>query len=288
LGSRDTAQPESGIFNSLLKNREHRMDLGIKGRSAIVTGGSRGIGRETARQFLEEGARVLICGRNAETLERARAELAKATGGEIHAVVADMIKPGDIEHLVATAREKFGSVDILVNNAGQMYSGRFDVMTDAGLKEQLETKLFGFLRAIRLVYPQMKAQRWGRIVNLIGGAGKEPDPYMFGSGITNSGLLNITKSLSTEFGEHNVLVNAICPGWVDTNLWRRNAQGLAAELGAQSEEEARRRAARKNSLNRFGRPEELANAIVFLCSERASYITGVSLNLDGGRLKSLW
>jgi len=280
--------PESRILKSLLKNTEHRMDLGIKGRSAIVTGGSRGIGRETARQFLEEGARVLICGRNAETLERARSELAKATGGEIHAAVADMIKPGDVERLVATAREKFGGVDILVNNAGQMYSGRFDVMTDAGLKEQLETKLFGFLRAIRLVYPQMKARHWGRIVNLIGGAGKEPDPYMFGSGITNSGLLNITKSLSTEFGEHNVLVNAVCPGWVDTNLWRRNAQGLAAELGAQSEEEARRQAARKNSLNRFGRPEELANAIVFLCSERASYITGVSLNLDGGRLKSLW
>jgi 3-oxoacyl-[acyl-carrier protein] reductase len=280
--------PESSIFKSLLKGEENRMDLGIKGRSAIVTGGSRGIGRETARQFLEEGARVLICGRNAETLERTRAELAQATGGEIHAIVADMTMPGDIERLVATAKEKFGSVDILVNNAGQMYSGRFDVMTDAGLKEQLETKLFGFLRAIRLVYPQMKARRWGRIVNLIGGAGKEPDPYMFGSGITNSGLLNITKSLSTEFGEHNVLVNAVCPGWVDTNLWRRNAQGLAAELGAQSEEEARRRAARKNSLNRFGRPEELANAIVFLCSERASYITGVSLNLDGGRLKSLW
>jgi 3-oxoacyl-[acyl-carrier protein] reductase len=134
----------------------------------------------------------------------------------------------------------------------------------------------------------MKARGWGRIVNLIGGAGKEPDPYMFGSGITNSGLLNITKSLATEFGEDNVLVNAVCPGWVDTNLWRRNAEGLAQELGAGSEEEARRRAARKNSLNRFGRPEELANAIVFLCSERASYITGVSLNLDGGRLKALW
>ncbi len=103
-------------------------------------------------------------------------------------------------------------------------------MTDEGLKEQLETKLFGFLRAIRLVCPMMKAQKWGRVVNLIGGAGKEPDPYMFGSGITNSGLLNITKSLSTEFGEDNVLVNAVCPGWVDTDLWRRNAQGLAAEL----------------------------------------------------------
>jgi 3-oxoacyl-[acyl-carrier protein] reductase len=268
--------------------KENNMELGIKGRSAIVTGASRGIGRETARQFLEEGVRVTICGRNAETLERTREELVKSTGGEIHAVVADMTKNDDIARLVESARKQFGGIDILVNNAGQMYSGRFDVMTDNGLKEQLETKLFGFLRAIRLVHPLMKAQRWGRIVNLIGGAGKEPDPYMFGSGITNSALLNITKSLSTEFGEDNILVNAVCPGWVDTNLWRRNAQGLAAELGAQSEDEARRLAARKNSLNRFGRPEELANAIVFLCSERASYITGVSLNLDGGRLKSLW
>ena len=264
------------------------MDLGIKGRSAIVTGASRGIGRETARQFLEEGVRVTICGRNAETIEKARAELAGQTGGEVHAVAADMTKESDIAKLVESAKQKFGTVDILVNNAGQMYSGRFAVMTDSGLKEQFETKIFGFLRAIRLVYPIMKAQKWGRIVNMIGGAGKEPDPYMFGSGITNSGLLNITKSLSTEFGEDNVLVNAVCPGWVATNLWQRNAQGLAAELGAKTEDEARRLAARKNSLNRFGKPEELANAIVFLCSERASYITGISLNLDGGRLKSLW
>lgn len=264
------------------------MDLGIGGRAAIVTGGTRGIGRETARQFLEEGVRVMICGRTSETLERTCVELAKQTGGEIHGVVADTMKESDIAKLVETARHRFGTVDILVNNAGQMYSGRFDVMTDEGLKQQFETKIFGFMRAIRLVYPMMKAQRWGRIVNMIGGAGKEPDPYMFGSGITNSGLLNITKSLSAEFGEHNVLVNAVCPGWVDTNLWRRNARGLAQELGVQNEEEARRQAARKNSLNRFGKPEELANAIVFLCSDRASYITGVSLNLDGGRLKSLW
>ena len=123
-------------------------------------------------------------------------------------------------------------MDILVNNAGTMYSGRFAVLDDDELKKQLETKLFGFMRAIRLVYPMMKAQKWGRIVNTIGGAGKEPDPYMFGSGMTNTALLNLTKSLSAEFGEDNVLVNAICPGWVDTNLWRKNAEGLRQELGA--------------------------------------------------------
>lgn len=264
------------------------MDLGLVGKRAIVTGGSSGIGMETARGFLEEGARVLICGRNAAKLDAACDDLARRTKGEIHAAQADMSKEADIARLVETAKAKLGGVDILVNNAGTMYSGRFAVLTDDALKIQLETKLFGFMRAIRAVAPMMRAQRWGRIINTIGGAGKEPDPYMFGSGMTNSALLNLTKSLSAEFGEDNVLVNAICPGWVDTNLWKRNAEGLKKELNVKSDDEARKLAARKNSLNRMGKPEELANAIVFLCSERASYITGVSLNLDGGRLKGLW
>jgi 3-oxoacyl-[acyl-carrier protein] reductase len=111
---------------------------------------------------------------------------------------------------------------------------------------------------------------------------------MFGSGMTNSALLNLTKSLATEFGEDNILVNAICPGWVATDMWVRNTEGMKKEFGVSTEAEARKIAAKKNSLGRMGRPEELANATVFLCSERASYITGVSLNLDGGRLKGLW
>ena len=266
----------------------HTLDLGISGKRVIVTGGSRGIGRATARQFLQEGARVLICARDGAAAQAARDELAAETQGEVHATQADMSREADIIALVDTAVVKLGGVDVLINNAGTMYSGRFAALNDEALKLQLETKLFGFMRAIRLVSPLMRAQKWGRIVNLIGGAGKEPDPYMFGSGMTNSALLSLTKSLSTEFGEDNVLVNAVCPGWVDTALWKKNAEGLRQELGVQSEEDARRLAAKKNSLGRFGKPEELANAIVFLCSERASYITGVSLNLDGGRLKGLW
>jgi 3-oxoacyl-[acyl-carrier protein] reductase len=264
------------------------MDLGIRDRAAIVTGGSRGIGLQTARVLLEAGARVAICARTTAALEQARDELVAKTGGEVLAVTADTAIEADLTRLVGAATERFGHVDILVNNAGTMYSGRFEALTESGLRTQLETKLFGFMRMIRLVVDGMRGRRWGRIVNIIGGAGKEPDPYMFGSGMTNSALLNLTKSLSTEFGADGVLVNAVCPGWVDTGLWRRNAAGLAAELGAGSEDEARRLAARKNALGRFGRPEELADAIAFLCSERASYITGVSLNLDGGRLKSLW
>ncbi|MCW2241151.1 SDR family oxidoreductase [Azospirillum canadense] len=264
------------------------MDLGIQGRVAIVSGGSRGIGRETVRELLEAGSKVMTCSRNGDEVAATCRELAEQTGGEVRHIVADMTKADDIQRLVDATLESFGTVDILVNNAGTMYSGRFDELTEEGLQTQLDTKLFGWMRAIRAVWPVMREKRWGRIVSLIGGAGKEPDPYMFGSGMTNSALLNMTKSLSTEFAPHNVLVNAVCPGWVATDLWRRNAQGLQKELGVSSEEEARRLATRKNALGRFGRPEELANAIAFLCSERASYITGVSLNTDGGRLKGLW
>ena len=167
------------------------MDLGLKGKRAIVTGGGSGIGFETARQFLEEGARVLIAGRTLEKINDARDKLAKKTGGDVHAVQADMRNEADIKRMVATAKDKLGGVDILINNAGTMYSGRFAVLNDDELKNQLETKLFGFMRAIREVYPIMKAQKWGAIVNTIGGAGKEPDPYMFGSAMTNSALLNI-------------------------------------------------------------------------------------------------
>ena len=192
------------------------------------------------------------------------------------------------KRMVETAKQKLGGVDILVNNAGTMYSGRFAVHRRQRDEERSSRPSCSASCAqSALVYPMMKAQKWGRIVNTIGGAGKEPDPYMFGSGMTNAALLNLTKSLSTEFGEDNVLVNAICPGWVDTNLWRAQRRGAAAGVGREVEEEARKLAAQKELAQPNGQAGGARQRHGVPVLERASYITGVSLNLDGGRLKGL-
>jgi 3-oxoacyl-[acyl-carrier protein] reductase len=135
------------------------MDLGIAGRVAIVTGGGRGIGRETARELLEAGVKVMTCSRTKEEVAQTCSELAKQTGGDIRHVAADMTKPGDIKKLVSETLSAFGTVDILVNNAGTMYSGRFAEMTDEGLQKQLDTKLFGFMRGIRAVAPIMREKK---------------------------------------------------------------------------------------------------------------------------------
>ena len=152
------------------------MDLRIKGKAALVTGGSRGIGRETVRRFLEEGARVFTCARNEEALAETCAGLAAETGGEIHYTVADTSNAAELAPLVERAREKLGSIDILVNNAGTMSSGRFEVLDDAALQKQLDTKLFGFLRLIRLVEPGMRAEGVGAHREHDWGCGKRAGP----------------------------------------------------------------------------------------------------------------
>jgi len=266
------------------------MDFGIRGKSAVVTGGSKGIGYASAKRLLEEGAKVTICARNADVLNKSRDQLAKISP-DVQAVVADMTKKQDIENLFKKAADKFGTVQILLNNAGEMHTGHFDTMTEERLQLQLDTKLFGYMRAIRAVFPGMKEKGWGRIVNIIGGAGKQPEPVSLGSSITNAGLLAVTKSLATDWGKHNVLVNAVCPGYVETDNWTRNMQGLLRDNDFQAKNEAELRANApklNNSMGRWGKPEELAEAVIFLSSNSCSYITGMAINLDGGRLKGLF
>ncbi|MBV9557796.1 MAG: SDR family oxidoreductase [Pseudolabrys sp.] len=266
------------------------MDLGIKGKSALVTGGSKGIGYASAKLMLQAGAKVTICARNEAQLTKARDELAKVSP-DVQAVVADMTKKSDIESLIKKAADKFGSVQILLNNAGEMHTGHFDSMTEERLQLQFDTKIYGYMRAIRLVFPGMKEKKWGRIVNIIGGAGKQPEPVSLGSSMTNAALLALTKALSNDWGKHNVLVNAVCPGYIETDNWTRNMQGLLRDNDFQSKSEAELRVNApkyNNSMARWGQPEELAQAVLFLSSEACSFINGMSINVDGGRLKSLW
>jgi len=266
------------------------MELGIKGKSAIVTGGSKGIGYSAARRLLAEGTNVTICARDPAQLETARRELARSDAGKVCAVVADITRKQDIERLVKSAADTFGPVQILLNNAGEMHTGHFDVMTEERLQLQLDTKLFGYMRAIRLVFPMMREKGWGRIVNIIGGAGKQPDPVSLGSSITNAALLSLTKSLSNDWGRLGICVNGVCPGYVDTDNWARNMAGViqAGDFGGRDETETRANAPKNNSMNRWGDPDELSGAIAFLCSDQVSFITGVTINTDGGRLKALW
>jgi len=192
-----------------------------------------------------------------------------------------MTKESEIAKMVETTKEKLGGVDVLVDNAGTMYSGRFAVLDGDEMKNQLETKLFGFMRAIRAVYPMTKVQKWGRIVNTIGGAGKEPDPYMFGSGMANSALLNLTRLLSTEFGENNALINAICRGCVGTNLWRMNEQGLQMELDGRTQ--ARRQEERPRPHGQAGRTRQRHRVPVLGACELHHRRLA-----QHGRLKGLW
>ena len=172
------------------------MDLGIEGRRAIVTGGSRGIGYETAKRFLMEGARVLVCARDGEGLEKARGELAAL--GEVAALRADTSEEGSAGKIVAAAEEAFGGVDILVNNAGEMSSGRFEVLSDTMLQTQLDTKLFGFLRMIRAVVPHMRKGGWGRIVNVASIAGLEGDKYITAYAAAKHAVVGFTRALAAE------------------------------------------------------------------------------------------
>jgi len=253
------------------------MDLGLKGKVALITGGSEGIGRATALCLAKEGAIVSVCARRAEPLAAVEKELL-ATGATVLAFQGDANNAEQMQAWVEQVKAKFGRIDILVNNAGGSGQMSFDDVDEARWREDVEVKLFAPARMIRLVLPTMKAQKSGAIINLTMAAAATPGANQLPTVVSRQAGATLAKALSKELGPHNIRVNVVCVGKIKTPQQARGAKRNNLTV-----EEHFARNAKSVPLLRMGEPEDMANAIAFLCSESAAgYITGTCVNVDGG------
>jgi 3-oxoacyl-[acyl-carrier protein] reductase len=267
------------------------MDLGLKGRACAVTGASRGIGRETARLLCAEGADVLLIGRNEERLAAATEETTAAgadSGGRARALALDVTDADAGERMLATANQSFGTLDVLVNNAGAARWRDLDEVPDEDWRAQYELNVMAPLRAMRVAAPAMAERGWGRIVNVCSTAGKRPSAAMPEYSVAKAAELSLSRLFADRYAKSGVLVNAICPGPVEGELWMEPG-GLLDQShemsGAASREEALAAAGSKRPIGRLAEVDEIAAAIVFLCSERASYVSGAAWSVDGGTVQ---
>jgi 3-oxoacyl-[acyl-carrier protein] reductase len=267
------------------------MDLGIAGRACVVTGASRGIGREIARQLCAEGAAVLLVARTADALAEAAEEVKAAgtsAGGRAAVLALDVTAEDAGERMVAAASELFGGLDVLVNNAGAARWRDLDDVPDEDWRAQYELNVMAPLRAMRAAAPAMVERGWGRIVNVCSTAGKRPSAAMPEYSVAKSAELSLSRLFADRYASSGVLVNAICPGPVEAELWMEPGGLLdqSRELSeAGSREEALEAAGSKRPIGRLAEVGEIASAIVFLCSERASYVSGAAWSVDGGTVQ---
>jgi 3-oxoacyl-[acyl-carrier protein] reductase len=269
------------------------MDIRLDGKSALITGGSEGLGKGMALKFAEAGANVAIIARRVDALEAARAEIEAAGPGGAHAISCDLTDAAATADAFAAAEAAMGRVDILVNNAGTSRAGRFEDITDQDWQTDFDLKLFAAIRLCRLALPGMKSRRWGRIINVLNIGAKAPRAGSAPTAVTRAAGLALTKVLAGDGAPHNVLVNALLVGLIKSGQWERAYQRRAADPSTEltpdpspepSYEEFLQGMsdARNIPLGRIGETAEFASIACFLASDAAGYITGAAINVDGG------
>ena len=263
------------------------MNLGIKDKTALVTASSRGLGKAIALQLSREGANVAICARGEEELFRTKKEIAERAGGQVIAQTADVTDKLQVKKLANHVIDKFGPIDILICNAGGPPTGMAEGFGLDDYRKALELNLLSTVNLCYEAMPTMKKQKWGRIVNLTSVSAKQPIDTLILSNTARAGVLGFSKSLSSQLAPYGITVNSVCPGYSRTERVENLAKSFE-EAGKGSVQEFFQNIEKIIPMGRLGRPYEIATAVVFLCSEAASYITGVALQVDGGYIKSIF
>jgi len=256
------------------------MEVSLAGRSAIVTGGSKGLGLAIAQEFARSGADVAILARDQGALNDAKALIQKDAKGKVLAISCDVSKAGPIEAAVAQCNSEFGKVDIFVNNAGQSTRGPSETITDAQWQADLDLKLFAQIRFCRILLPEMKARKWGRIISVLNIGAKAPGADSAPTSVSRAAQMALTKAMSMEGAPHNVLVNSLHVGVIVSDQIKRRYDRERPNV---SLEEFIAQAGKAVPMGRMGKAEEFANVATFLASDAAGYVTGCAINVDGGR-----
>lgn len=261
------------------------MDLKLSGRKALITGGSRGIGFACARLLASEGVEVALVGRDTKSLERAAEEIGRQGGPTAVALAADLRESAEVDKAAAAALDKLGRIDILVNSAGDAQGGVFWELSDEDWIRSLELKFYATIRMMRAVIPAMRGRGYGRIVNIVGAAGRQPEAGFLPVAAANAALLAVTKGLADEVGKDGIVVTAVNPGLTRTDRYRRRLERKSAQSGrdlAAVTTEFETEAKARTPLCRIGEAEDVAAWVAFLASDRASHFTGQSITVDGG------
>jgi 3-oxoacyl-[acyl-carrier protein] reductase len=262
------------------------MDLELTGKVAIVPASSSGLGKAVALALGREGARVAMCSRDQSAINAAADEV-RSSGAEVLALAADVTQAGDIERLIAATTERFGGVDILVTNAGGPPAGTFDRFDDAAWQAAFNLTLMSVVRLIRGVLPSMKERGGGAIVAMTSSSIKQPIPNLLLSNVMRSGVASLIKSLADEVAGDHIRLNTVVPGRIATPRIAQLDQANAQKNGVDVET-VRDRSLSQIPMGRYGETAEFADMVAFLASERASYITGATVQIDGGMIRSLW